>query len=198
MSALLDGEELMEPTGMQRVKPAPTSDFFGTPRWIVDLCERVAGPIDHDPFPDPEHQTWMPVDPVASGDGFRSWPVDLTILANPPFSNGGLPLAAERFADAARAVPDLSRFFVGIACPGAAYWREHLHPHMTAVAWLGRVRFIALRNMTLGTASKPRKVKVGEEVDGNRNEIALVYSGDRADTFARVFQLAGHPVSRPA
>jgi hypothetical protein len=130
-------------------------------------------------------------------DGLRNEWAYLTTLANPPFSAGNLPLAAERFAEAMAADPSQHRFFICLAAPGAGYWVNHLHPHLSAVAWVGRVAFIALRHMTIGKKD-PRTLEPGDEVVGNRSEIAVVYGGPSASTFARVFQLAGIPVSRPA
>ncbi len=73
------------------------------------------------------------------------------------------------------ASPDRELLNLCPAAPGSTYWRRHIWARVNAIAWLGRLAFVAGRDMH----DKHGRLiaKAGELLTGNRTEIAMVYTG---------------------
>lgn len=182
-----------------------TSDAWVTPPDQVALTHKFFdGPPDLDPFHDPAsivgarvamdmrdgwdayRDDWngirIPVSPaiaLPSLDGDlcnvtisheRPW---RTSLVNGAYSADNPKRTARRVAQYAS--PDREILNLCPAAPGSIYWRHHIWARANAIAWLGRLSFVAGRDMF---DKKGKKIaSAGDLLDGNRTEIAMVYTG---------------------
>lgn len=105
-----------------------------------------------------------------SGPEPRSW---RTSLVNGPYSADNPKRTARRVAQYAS--KDREILNLCPAAPGSRYWRRHIWARANAIAWLGRLAFVAGRDMF---DKKGNLIaKAGELLTGNRTEIAMVYTG---------------------
>lgn len=166
------------------------SDCWVTPPKIANLVYTFwPGGIDFDPFMDPAQV-------IKTADGFnirngqdayqRPWR-GRRIWVQGPYSKKNPHRTAEKVAIEADQ-SDAEFMNLCPASPGSDYWGQWVWPYADAVAWLGRVPFMAGREM--------RDKKTGEIVckkgqirNGNRTEIALVYRGPLAERFKAVWGL---------
>ena len=199
--------EQLADVGVHPVEPPPISskpsDRYATPQWIVDLVGafwRRDG-IDLDPF-------WDPTSTVPARHKFnarrgqnaytRVWP-GRTAYVNGPYS-GQFPqhtaAAVRRFLGRAgeRGVPR-GREAINV-CPaavGSTYWKRDVWPVTNAVAWLGRVAFPA--GVDVFDDDGRLVCPAGVAQNGNRTEIAAVYSGRFPHVFAEVLESSGKVVT---
>lgn len=140
-------------------------------RWRIPIRSQIELPPEVDPLCDvPEIQT-----------GERPW---RTSLINGPYSADNPKRTARRIAQYAS--PDRELLNLCPAAPGSSYWRKHIWAKANAVAWLGRLSFVAGRDMH----DKHGKLvaKAGTLLDGNRTEIAMVYTGADPYRFWRIWR----------
>lgn len=102
-----------------------------------------------------------------------------TVHGNGPFSGDHPTKTAALFARLVEHYPDREYLNLTLGAPGCQYWRRHIWPVGSAVAFLGRLPFVSLRP----GQSQP----VGEECNGNRNEAAVVYYGPRPAEFLEIW-----------
>lgn len=157
------------------------------------------GGADLDAFHDPESRVVARarIDVRSGGDAYTDdWRQVAGVAAprvhvNGPYS-GRHPV---RTAERCTAMHEAGCEIVNLcpAAPGSAYWRLHVWPWAAAVAWLGRLTFRAGRDVydKRGRLVCPR----GDELDGNRTEIARVYYGPHVDRFASIWRGAGREVT---
>lgn len=175
------------PTGISD-KP---SDRYLSPRRIMHLVGVVwLRGIDCDPFYEPgSHvQARHNIDSRNGGNAYVDpWP-GLTAFANGPYSRRYPGATAKRCAEMRLAGMEVMNLCP--AAPGSDYWRDFVWPHVTAVAWLGRLAFEAAVDMY---DSDGRLVcKKGKASNGNRTEIALNYAGDDPELFRQVLSREAH------
>lgn len=96
-----------------------------------------------------------------------------TSLVNAPYSSDNPKRTARRVAQYAS--KDREILNLCPAAPGSRYWRRHIWARANAIAWLGRLAFVAGRDM-FDKKGNPI-AKAGELLTGNRTEIAMVYTG---------------------
>lgn len=134
------------------------------------------GPPDLDPFHDPASIVGARVamDMRDGWDAYRDdWPEFKTCFVNSPYSADNPKRTARRVAQ--YAAPDREILNLCPAAPGSIYWRHHIWARANAIAWLGRLSFVAGRDMF---DKKGKKIaSAGDLLDGNRTEIAMVYTG---------------------
>lgn len=115
-------------------------------------------------------------------------------FANGPYSGKNPQRTVERcceFAEKGFSILNLCP-----AAPGSVYWYEYVWGCAAAIAWLGRLAFEAPCNIY--DEDGKLLYKKGEEIKGNRTEIAMVlYSSDKKEikAFQRIWEEAGYPVS---
>lgn len=73
------------------------------------------------------------------------------------------------------------------AAAGSSYWKKHLWPNIDAVAWLGRLSFVAGCDVMNDDGTV--RYEKGDLVKGNRTEIALLYTGPVAWRFRSACRL---------
>lgn len=179
---------------------APTFDEIATDCWVTppDVLVLVdllwPGGIDLDPFWDPGClvKSRAHYDIRKGQDAYKKrWgePGDRIWVQGPYSGSNPAKTAARaaRYGVAGRHILNLCP-----AAPGSAYWQASVWPWVDAIAWCGRMSFVAGRDI-LDEAGNV-KHKAGEVVDGNRTEIALNYQGPHARAFARIFARA-YPVT---
>lgn len=160
--------------------------------WITppDQVERVhqlfRGPPDLDPFHDPASTVGatLALDCREGWDAYRDdWPEFETAFINGPYSGDHPRRTARRVHRYAR--PGRVLLNLCPAAPGSDYWRAHVWPRVNAIAWLGRLAFVAGRDMR----DRHGKIsfRAGQVVHGNRTEIAMLYTGERPDRFSRIW-----------
>lgn len=169
------------------------TDCYGTPPAEIDRVLRFwPGGIDFDLFADPKSA--LPARDgfdVRRGQDAYTTPVPTgleTVHGNGPFSGSHPRRTAELFADLHRDRPELELLNLTICAPGLNYWRT-IWQTANAVAFLGRLSYVALRVMTKTTAEGETVVtaRPGELQDGNRNEAATAFYGppERTAAFLR-------------
>ncbi len=79
------------------------------------------------------------------------------------------------------------------AAPGSKYWKEYVWNDAVAVAWLGRLAFVAPQDVY--DADGHLVAKAGQEIHGNRTEIALINYDKTGKRFKKLYESAGFPVS---
>lgn len=181
------------------------SDRYLTSEWLMDkVRDFTAQRVGVDYF----HEEGSHVDPafgvnVREGeDGYN--PIDTDLLLTVygidvgvcvHWLNGGysgkLPQKTARLAARIRASYPMAHVLnLCPAAPGSNYWRRHVWPHVTAIAWMGRLGFEAAVDQFDKTG---RLVcKKGETRNGNRTEIALCYSGPWSRGFCASFSDVAH------
>lgn len=172
------------------------TDCWLTPPPQLELVSRLwPGGIDLDPFHDPQStvEARERIDVREGGDAYRSrWgkPGD-RVFVNGPYSGSNPARTLERcarYGAAGRHILNLCP-----AAPGSNYWIAHGWPWFDAAAWLGRLPFVAGRD--LFDAEGKLTAKQGETVNGNRTEIGLLYTGPDVRAFRSIWSCAGFPVS---
>lgn len=166
------------------------SDCWTSPPDQVALVHKFfGGPPDFDPFHDPASIVGAKI----TGDVRKGWDAyrddwlklrtpDMdpglslpprTVYVNGPYSADNPKRTARRIAQ--YAADDREILNLCPAAPGSLYWRRHIWARTNAIAWLGRLAFVAGRDMF----DKKGKLiaKAGELLTGNRTEIAMVYTG---------------------
>lgn len=110
-----------------------------------------------------------------------------TVWVNGPYS-GRFPLETAKICASVVffGVPEILNLC--LCAPGSAYWRRYVWPWASAVAWAGRLPFVA--------GERVANYSPGELAKGNRSSMALVYYGARVDAFERASRALGWPVSR--
>lgn len=174
-------------------------DCWVTPPGQLELIDLLwPEGIDLDPFWDPEGlvKTREHFDIRKGEDAYaETWgDYGTHVFANGPYSGGHPVKTALRcalFGSRQRHILSLCP-----AAPGSNYWKRWVWPRVNAIAWLGRLSFIAGRDLYDGNGKLTHKQ--GELVHGNRTEIAMNYQGPEAHTFTELWKGAGFPVSRVA
>lgn len=163
------------------------SDCWITPPEVFDLYDQAwDGGHDFDPFFDPETpiRSARTLDVRSGCDAFRdalevvrdevAMNLRCRVHVNAPYSAGHPPRTAElchRMRIAGAEVANLC-----IAEPGLDYWDQWIFPTATAVVWLGRLPFVAGRDM-YDKAGKLTYRK-GQRAKNNRYSVALVLHVD--------------------
>lgn len=171
------------------------TDCWLTPDPQLELISRLwPGGIDLDPFHDPESNVEARIRfDIRRGENAytKRWGEPGTrVFANGPYSGSNPQQTLER---AARYGAN-GRHILNLcpAAPGSNYWIAHGGPWFDAVAWLGRLPFRAGRD--LYDAQGKLTAKKGETVNGNRTEIAMLYTGPHVRAFRAIWSGAGFPV----
>jgi hypothetical protein len=160
---------------------------------IMNAVARMWKEIDLDPFWDPE-QSWSANYVFDARRGEDAYAIDWTspldrlpvrALVNGPYSAAAK--TAERIAGQLRVYGRHALHVISIcpAAPGSDYWRRHVWPYASAVAWLGRAAFPAAVDIVDGAGSLV--CAAGEIKTGNRTEIAALYYGSEAPLFRDAF-----------
>ena len=189
MSAEMGLGEIVEAVALADSLKA--SNRYLTPGWVLDLvrCVWPKG-IDLDPFHDPKSNVGAhSFISIHDGDDAYATPwedgnrTEYTIFANGPYSGKNPQRTAECCALAESRGDEVMNLCP--AAPGSDYWAKHVWPRASAIAWMGRLAFEAAIDMHAGDG---RLIcKAGKASNGNRTEIALVYSGCQPRLFQRVF-----------
>jgi hypothetical protein len=179
-------------TAANNIPPAFDKDSFATPRGLLALVDTFwpLG-ITLDPFG--ARHSLVESDLVYYKDDgtdayVESWDTHACnrVWVNGPYSQPHPTDIAERVVAMTQLVNEMEVLDLRPCAPGSKCWKEHIWPHATAIAWIGRMSFVA----------PPGHPRAGEEIDGNRNDVALVYHGPHAQRFAFVFgTIGGYPVT---
>lgn len=176
-------------------------DRYGIADQLARAFEWSLGGVDLDPFFDPGQalrcaygyslhlalgaSTAGPV--ILRNDALDGRPWDApscrTVYSNPKFSGGGTRKAIRLLHDLMGSGRCEASIFVGPANLGSAYWREHGHPSLAAVAHLGRYDFLPLVDMPATSKAKARK-KGERSSGGSAVEVAaalMLGPGPRAN-----------------
>lgn len=169
------------------------SDRYCTPDWwLALLSEFWPSGIDVDPFWDPESQVRarICIDARDGGDAYESeWP-GKRILVQAPYSGRFPTLTAARCAGMYDGLAGREIVNLCPAAAGSCYWRRHVWPTASAVAWMGRMAFPAAVDIH---ATDGRLIcAAGKAQSGNRTEISAVYQGHDHERFRRVFSQRAH------
>lgn len=122
------------------------SQDWRTPRWIVDLIERIAGrPIDLDPCTDAENPVGARVFFTEADDGLRQpWgdldPTVRLVYVNPPYKQAAAWLAKIRSETEKR--PELLVFFLCPAFTDQPWYGDAVYRANDEISVKGRVRFL--------------------------------------------------------
>lgn len=171
-------------------------DCWITPRGQLDLIDLMwPEGIDLDPFWDPEGlvKASEGFDIRKGDDAYQMVWADYgsQVFANGPYSGSQPAKTAKhcaRFGAMGRQILSLCP-----AAPGSNYWKKWVWPRVSAIAWLGRLSFIAGRDIHDGKGTLVHKQ--GTLVHGNRTEIAMNYQGPEVHTFQELWKGAGFPVT---
>lgn len=174
------------------------SDCYCTPPQQLGLVGLLwLEGIALDPFHDPSSlvEAWRTLDIRRGQDAWsHDWADEAeggSIFANGPYSGDGPAKTARKCAEAHQRGCEVLNLTP--AAIGAKYWRQLVAPWATRVAHLGRLPFVAGRDMFDGEGKL--LARKGSIVHGNRTEIALVYSGRFGVAFERLWTQAGYLVS---
>lgn len=172
------------------------SDCYMTPKGQVDLVALMwPEGVDLDPFWDPETllKSHEHFDISEGQDAYkRVWGLEGDkILVNGPYSGSNPAKTAKRCAMFATAGRDIANLCP--AAPGSVYWKEWVWPRVHAIAWLGRLSFVAGRDQVDGKGKVTHEK--GTLMHGNRTEIAMNYQGANSHTFVSLWRSKGFPVT---
>ncbi|MEM6988887.1 MAG: DNA N-6-adenine-methyltransferase [Myxococcota bacterium] len=172
------------------------SDRYCTPDWwLALLYEFWPGGVDCDAFADSESSVVARhyIDARKGGNAYvDDWP-GRRVFAQGPYSGRFPALTAARCA----LMHDRGKEIVSL-CPaavGSNYWRSHVWPTATAIAWMGRMAFPA--GVDVHAKDGRLVCAAGKAQGGNRTEIAAVYQGPDWERYRRVFSAAAAVTVQP-
>lgn len=179
------------------------TDRYMTPPNIIDLIDAFwPQGVELDPFHDPSPYCLVKAahrfDLRAGQDAYaEAWRGEGRLLALRTFVNG--PYSGDHPQRTCRAItlhtrlahPSAEVLNLCPAAPGSAYWKRWVWPNASAIAWLGRLSFVA--GVDIPGKDGKRSAVAGTLVHGNRTEIALVYHGRHAERFGHLLQSDGYP-----
>lgn len=180
------------------VPPGHDKDAFATPRKMVELVD-LFWPLGVTLDPFGARHALIEADRVfyldEGEDAYsESWDTHAfnRVWVNGPYSKRNPTDIAERVVGMAQVVAEMEVLDLRPCSPGSLLWKRFIWPFATAIAWVGRMSFVAPPNYR-----DPNGVlREGEEIDGNRNDVALVYHGPHSSRFEKVFgTLGGYPVT---
>lgn len=170
------------------------TDTWLTPRSQLTLVRELWGKIELDPFHNPKSyvKAKRRYDLAKGQDAYELPWVDKT-FANGGYSGKNPQRTAAKCAQEARLKHRVLN--LAPAAPGSNYWKENVWSDASAIAWLGRLAFVAPQDVY--DAEGTLVARKGQEIKGNRTEIAMIdYSPPReAKKFKRLYEKAGFPVS---
>ncbi len=172
------------------------SDCYITPKEEAARLHRMlGGPVGLDVFHDPQSllEAAVALDVRKGWDAYGGTPWEIlcppdnqSIHANGPYSKGNPKRTAEIIHAMVVDRGWKGEVFNLTPCaPGSKYWRDYIWPVADAVVWLGRMSFVAGRDLP--------NAKQGEVCNGNRAEVALIYTGRRvhyvSESWGRDFEV---------
>lgn len=168
------------------------TDTWLTPNHIVQPIYKLWRAINLDPFYNKKScvKAKRYFD-LGKGENAYELPWEDKTFANGPYSGRHPKLTAEKCAAEAK----LKHRVINLApaAPGSKYWRDFVWNDAAAIAWLGRLAFVAPEDVY--DAEGTLVARAGEEVAGNRTEIALIDYEQDPSRFKKLFQAEGYPVS---
>jgi hypothetical protein len=165
----------------------PADCYLTPPVVLAFLEDLLGGPVGCDPFHDPRAllEAEHVIDVREGGDGYVDEWLGDSALVNGPYSGKNPARTAARcravWEERAREGRPMRVLNLCPAAPGSAYWRADVWGTATSVAWLGRLSFVAGRDII--PKGPGRVIKAGELVHGNRTEIALLDYATEAESF---------------
>lgn len=179
-----------------------TTDCWCTPESPVLERVRLHGPIMLDPFHDPSSTVGAvrTIDVRSGGDGFADGWGELSmgqVFSNSPYSGDHPALCAAKIAREFSTNPDAQIWNLCPFAAGSEYWRTYVWPWVSLVICLGRLPFVAGRDMLddKGRVVVPK----GQLAKGNRHEIALcLYTSDASHVRAARSIWSDYPVIKLA
>jgi len=168
------------------------TDTWLTPQGQLDLVRKLWKVIKLDPFHNKKSyvKALKHYDITKGQDAYELPWYDKT------FANGGYSgKNPQRTAAKCAAEARLKHRVLNLApaAPGSKYWKQYVWEDAAAIAWMGRLAFVAPQNVY--DAEGTLVAKKGDEVPGNRTEIALISYDKDAKRFKSLYESAGHPVS---